>query len=200
MKTRPFGFEMLAGECQTDPYDSHIERRLSSLSGQFANQSAYEDMLRNGDPVVYEVRAMERPEQEGELSFGLSIVHPGRVGRRVLHDQGPFSQRARYGRSLPLPAGPRSDADGKRRRRLGDLRSSGRGAGLRHARLGLLLHQFSPKTGGPGHVFRLPQPRWDTITQPSNRRGFRKLILREAGGYRLADNPRWSQAGAECHV
>ena len=198
MKTRPFGFEMLAGECQTDPYDSHIERRLSSLSGQFANQSAYEDMLRNGDPVVYEVRAMERPEQEGELSFGLSIVHPGRVGDEYYMTKGHFHS-------------VRDTAEVYHCLR-------GRGAMLMENGDG----DWAFEEFRPGRVVYV-MPGWahrsinlseqeDLVTffvYPSHAghdyatiesRGFRKLILREAGGYRLADNPRWSQAGAECHV
>ncbi len=195
---RPFGFEMPAGECQTDPYDSHIERRLSSLSGQFFNQGEYENLLRNGDPVVYEVRSMERPEQEGELSFGLSIVHPGRVGDEYYMTKGHFHQVRETAEIYHCLRG------------IGALlMESGDGDwALEEFRPGRVVYVV------PGWAHRSINlsEQEDLVTffvYPSHAghdyatiesRGFRKLVLHEAGGHKLADNPRWSRAGAECHV
>jgi len=198
MKTRPFGFDMPAGDFETDPYDSHIERRLSTLSGLFSDRGAYDGLLRRGDPVVYEVRSMARPELEGELSFGLSIVHAGRVGDEYYMTKGHYH-------------GIRETAEVYHC-------LQGRGALLMENQDGdWALEEFRPGrvvyvTPGWAHRSINLSEQEDLVTffvYPSHAghdyatiesRGFRKLVLREAGGYRLADNPRWSRTGAEYHV
>ena len=74
MKMCPFGFDMPAGEFETDPYDSHIERRLSTLSGLFSIKASMKTCSGGAIPCL-RGPLDGRPEQEGELSFGLSIVY-----------------------------------------------------------------------------------------------------------------------------
>ena len=70
--------------------DNHIERRLSALRGQFLDQEAYERMLSADDQLLYEVYEIKRPEVAGELLLGISIVHPGKVGREFFMTKGHF--------------------------------------------------------------------------------------------------------------
>jgi len=70
--------------------DNHIERRLSALRGQFLDQEAYAQMLSTEDQLIYEVYEIQRPEVEGELLMGVSIVHPGKVGKEFFMTKGHF--------------------------------------------------------------------------------------------------------------
>ncbi len=63
-----------------DEYDNHIQRKLSNMKGQYLDQEAYEAKLAEGDVLLYEVYEIKRPEIEGEILHGISIVHPGKVG------------------------------------------------------------------------------------------------------------------------
>jgi len=88
--TLPFAFDILLEESRLTRYDKHIERRLSSLSGQYSDSGAYQRLLESGDPVIYEVYEISRPEVAGELRTGLSVVHAGRVGNEYYMTKGHF--------------------------------------------------------------------------------------------------------------
>ena len=77
----PFTFTLPTPNIIPSRVDNHIERRLSALRGQFLDQVTYDQMLANDDSLIYEVYEIKRPEVEGELLMGISIVHPGKVGR-----------------------------------------------------------------------------------------------------------------------
>jgi oxalate decarboxylase/phosphoglucose isomerase-like protein (cupin superfamily)/shikimate 5-dehydrogenase len=86
----PFAFDILLEESCLTRYDHHIERRLSSLDGQYSDSDAYQRLLESGDPMIYEVYEISRPEVAGELRTGLSVVHPGRVGSEYFMTKGHF--------------------------------------------------------------------------------------------------------------
>jgi glucose-6-phosphate isomerase len=88
--TSPFAFDILLEECRLTRYDQHIERRLSSLRGQYSDSAAYQRLLESGDPIIYEVYEISRPEVAGELRTGLSVVHPGSVGSEYFMTKGHF--------------------------------------------------------------------------------------------------------------
>jgi glucose-6-phosphate isomerase len=87
---RPFGFGILTSEGRLDGFDNRLERRLSELKGQFSDEAAYQRLLQQSDPIVYEVYEIRRPERAGELLPGLSVVHPGRVGEEYFMTKGHF--------------------------------------------------------------------------------------------------------------
>jgi oxalate decarboxylase/phosphoglucose isomerase-like protein (cupin superfamily) len=86
----PFAFDILLEQSRLTRYDHHIERRLSSLHGQYSNLDAYRRLLDSGDPILYEVYEISRPEVAGELRTGLSVVHSGRVGDEYFMTKGHF--------------------------------------------------------------------------------------------------------------
>lgn len=90
MKTVPFTFELPPGSFIPSEYDNHIKRHLSTMRGMYANQSAYEAMRAEGDPLMYEVYEIKRPEVAGEILHGISIVHPGKVGDEYSMTKGHF--------------------------------------------------------------------------------------------------------------
>jgi len=70
--------------------DNHIVRRLSQMRGQYLDQQVYAQMVAEDDRVIYEVYEFRRPDKAGELPFGVSIVHPGKVGREFFMTKGHF--------------------------------------------------------------------------------------------------------------
>jgi glucose-6-phosphate isomerase, archaeal len=90
MTDRPFSFTLPTPTVIPSKYDNHIQRRLSALKGQCLDQAAYEALLASGDPLIYEVYEIKRPELAGEILMGISIVHPGKIGKEFNMTKGHF--------------------------------------------------------------------------------------------------------------
>jgi glucose-6-phosphate isomerase, archaeal len=167
-------------------YDNHLQRRLSALRGQYADSSAFEQLVAAGDPVVYEVYEMLRPETAGDLRSGLSVVHPGRVGDEFYMTKGHFHKvidtaEIYYGvkgRGLLLM----EDTGGEwavEEIAAGQPVYVPPGWAHRSINIGAGedLVTFFVYPAHAGHDY-------GTI----ERRGFRKRVLRDGQGYRIADN------------
>ena len=92
MKDIPFAFDLPAPDFIPSTYDNHIKRHLSAMKGQYRDQAAYEDLLAESDPLLYEVYELQRPLVSGELLHGISIVHPGKVGNEFNMTNGHFHE------------------------------------------------------------------------------------------------------------
>jgi glucose-6-phosphate isomerase len=57
-----------------------LQRRLADLKGSFADNTAYEAALAEGNPLLYEVTAVEPASGDGQLHYGLGILYPGKIG------------------------------------------------------------------------------------------------------------------------
>jgi glucose-6-phosphate isomerase, archaeal len=90
MSDIPFSYVLPFPALIPSTFDNHIERRLSSLRGQFRDSAAYEKKLAEEDCLVYEVFEIRRPELAGELPSGVSIVHPGKIGAEFFMTKGHF--------------------------------------------------------------------------------------------------------------
>jgi glucose-6-phosphate isomerase len=90
VRSQPYGYPILQLYEERSPFNNHLERRLSSLQNKFLDQEAFQLMVEEGDPVIYDVYEDRRPEAVGELASGLSIVHPGRVGREYFMTKGHY--------------------------------------------------------------------------------------------------------------
>jgi glucose-6-phosphate isomerase len=90
MTDLPFTFTLPLPIAIPSRIDNHIERHLSALKGQFLENEPFQKMLAGNDPLVYEVYEIRRPEVEGELLMGISVVHPGKVGREFFMTKGHF--------------------------------------------------------------------------------------------------------------
>jgi glucose-6-phosphate isomerase len=170
-------------------YDNHIQRRLSSMRGQFLDQEAFSEMLAVEDSLLYEVFEFKRPEVLGELLHGISIVHPGKVGDEFFMTKGHFhtvldTAEVYYclqGKGYMVMETPEGD--------------------------------WSVEPLYPGCVLYVP-PRWahrsvnaslsgDLVTffvYPGNaghdygtieNQGYRKLVMDGKAGEMIIDNPRW---------
>jgi glucose-6-phosphate isomerase, archaeal len=55
--------------------------RLSDLKGVFTDEPAWQRLVADADPLVYEVYLVEPVSASGwDMSYGTTILHPGRVG------------------------------------------------------------------------------------------------------------------------
>ncbi len=189
MSSQPYTFEVSVKDKNLSEYDNHIERHLSAMEGQFADAEAYQRMLNQGDPILYEVYELERPAVAGEIRHGLSVVHPGTVGDEFFMTKGHFhkvldTSEIYYclrGQGMMVMETPEGDS--------------------------------SVEPLKPGSVLYVP-PRWahrsvntaleeslvTLFAYPSNaghdygsieKQGFRKLVLRKNGKPEIVDNPHW---------
>ncbi len=90
LQPRPFSFDISSSSNWEAQFDRHLERRISALRKTFHDQQALNALAADGDPLVYEVFEILRPEESGELLSGLSIVHPGKVGAEYFMTKGHY--------------------------------------------------------------------------------------------------------------
>ncbi len=185
----PFSNDLIFPQAIPSRYDNYVIRRLSSLRGQFSDTQAYERMLKETDLVIYEVYEVKRPEVPGELLHGVSIIHPGKVGREFFMTKGHFHK---------------------------ELETAEVYYGLKGQ--GMLVFEtpegeWAVEEIHPGRVVYIP-PRWAHRTvntgqqedlvflavYPGNaghdygtieEQGFRKLVIEEDGRIQVVDNPHW---------
>ncbi|MGB4595546.1 MAG: glucose-6-phosphate isomerase family protein [Anaerolineaceae bacterium] len=189
MISKPYTFELKLPRFLPSHYDNHVERRLSSMDGQFLDQQAFLEMSTEESLLLYEVYELKRPETAGELLHGVSIVHPGKVGNEFFMTKGHFHtviDTAEVYYCL-----------------------QGKGYMVMETPEG----EWSAESLQPGSVLYVP-PRWahrsvnvlpdsDLITffvYPGNaghdygtieNQGFRKLVVDSETGPVIIDNPRW---------
>ena len=89
----PFGteFDLLAG-IMKDP-DIHIERKASDMRGYYQDGEALEAIIiREKDPVHYEVFEKNIPEKYGQIRFSISKLQPGTVGEECFMTKGHYHE------------------------------------------------------------------------------------------------------------
>jgi len=72
------------------PDHASTKRYLSAMQGMFADNSAFEEAMSVGNPLVYEFYELGAPSNTGDLAFGTSITYPGRVGNEYYMTKGHF--------------------------------------------------------------------------------------------------------------
>ncbi len=65
-------------------------RRLSQMKSMFQDQEAVEEILKTEDPVIYDFYELGCPERAGDLAFGTTMIHPGKVGDEYYMTKGHF--------------------------------------------------------------------------------------------------------------
>jgi glucose-6-phosphate isomerase len=189
MRTRPFTFELAATGGIPSECDNHIQRRLSSMKGQYLDQEAYRAMLEQEDTLLYEVYEIKRPEVAGELLHGVSIVHPGKVGDEYFMTKGHFHTvletseiyHCLKGRGMVVMETPEGDWAAEE---LHPGKVLYVPPGWAHRSVNTSLEEdlatFFVYPGNAGHDYR-------TIEQ----KGFRKLVVHHDNSTQIIDNPRW---------
>ena len=188
MKQHPFTFSISVPDETLSEYDNHIVRRLSAMVGQYQDAQAFTAML-SQDPVLYEVYEIKRPESEGELMNGISIVHPGKVGEEYFMTKGHFHTVldtaevycCLKGEGVMVMETPEGEWSIEELHPGCVLYVPPRWA-HRSVNTGQLVNlvTFFIYPGNAGHDY-------GTIEQ----QGFRKLVVERDGRVQVIDNPRW---------
>lgn len=160
------------------------------MAGQYQDEGAYGQMLKEEDTLLYEVYEIKRPEVTGEILHGVSIIHPGMVGNEYFMTKGHFHtvlETAEIYHTL-----------------------KGHGYMVMETPEG----DWAVEKLVPGSVLYVP-PRWahrsvntdseeDLVmffAYPGNAghnyatietQGFRKIIVKVNGVEKITDNPRWA--------
>jgi len=76
------------------PHEATMARRLSEMSGAYADAEAARQLIRDaGDPVVYHAFDAPVPEERDHLVYRTTIVSPGRVGAEYFMTKGHHHER-----------------------------------------------------------------------------------------------------------
>ena len=74
------------------PETGHYVKRLSELRGLYQDEAAFERAVaEGGDPIAYEVTDYRKTESD--ISFGTTVMMPGKVGREYFMTRGHFHER-----------------------------------------------------------------------------------------------------------
>jgi glucose-6-phosphate isomerase len=89
----------------TDPYAAQVDetgrlasptstvtRRLSHMSGMYADGEAYAELAAAGDPLIYEVFQRDVPVTSAELAVCTTVLQPGLVGDEYFMTKGHFHE------------------------------------------------------------------------------------------------------------
>ena len=189
MTDLPFTYELRLPLGVAAPHEKHIVRRLSSMRGQFLDQQAYDSMIAEADPLLYEVYEVSRPETPNELVTGTSIVHPGKVGSEYFMTKGHYHSvldvaeiyHCLAGEGVMVMESPEGDWQ------------------VAELRPGVVLY-VAPRWGHRSVNTRLDRDLITFFAYPGHaghdygsieRQGFRKLVVEQEGRPAVVDNPRW---------
>ena len=167
-------------------YEDIVVRRASDMRGFYQDSEALEDIIKREDPVIYEVYAVPK-EKEGELSYAITVLHPGRVGREYFMTKGHYHSK----------------------RDRAELYISLKGRGLLLMQKDGEVQWFEMEKGDVVYVPPFYAHRSINIGKedfvffaiyPSDaghdygsiaERGFAKIVVECKNGYEVVDNPRW---------
>lgn len=169
------------------PFKRRNQVKLSDLKEYFSDPEAADQILLGGkNPIIYEYYEYTMPEAEGHLTFGVTTVYSGKVGKEYYMTRGHYHEK--------------DDAEVY-------IGFSGSGLLLMQTKEGETMH-LDLKPGSIGYV----PPRWGhrTINTSSEKlvfffiypsdaghdyelvkkKGFAKIVIEEDSAPKVVDNPR----------
>ncbi|MBN1642130.1 MAG: glucose-6-phosphate isomerase [Anaerolineae bacterium] len=194
---RPLSFEVALPGGVPAAEAEHTVRRLSDMAGYYADAAQYRAMLDAGDPVLYDVYEIARPEVAGELRHGTSVLHPGKVGAEYYMTKGHYHARLEtgevyyclQGRGMMVMQTPEGEWAVEPLQRGAALYVPPRWA---HRSVNVApdedLVTFYVYPADAGHDYGAIQ-----------QRGFRVLIVEQDGEPRVIENPRWQGGERPAH-
>jgi len=167
-------------------YNSKVDRKLSDMHGLYQDVEATDKMLETGDPVTYIYYALEQPSEVGQLTFGTTIIYPGKVGDEYFMTKGHLHEKENYSEIYVCVAGK------------GILLMQTRQGGVKWVTLtrGDSLYippHWAHRSVNIGddnfaYIYVLPADsghHFDTIVE----KGFAKLVVEKDGKPAVVDNP-----------
>lgn len=170
------------------PFRRRKQVKLSDLKEYFSNPEVADQILSEGkNPIIYEYYEYTAPEAEGHLTFGVTTIYPGKVGKEYYMTRGHYHEKnaaeiylGLSGRGVLLMQTKEGEAVYL------DLKSGGIGyipPGWGHRAI---------NTGGEKRVFFFIYPSdaghdYELVRE----RGFAKMVIEEDGAPKVVDNPRF---------
>jgi len=166
-----------------------IKRMLSNMEGMYLDNEKLKKMIKSSDIIVYEFYDMGMPESPGEITFGTTILYPGKVGNEYFMTKGHFhslleTSEIYYcirGYGYLLMENPEGD---------NEVREMKPGIAVyvppRFAHRSINVSKTEPlisfyaMRADAGHDYKTIETK-----------GFRKLIVEQNGKPDIIDNPKW---------
>jgi glucose-6-phosphate isomerase len=170
------------------------EKRLSDLTGLYADETAFSEALAKGDPVVYAVEEVRPSTRAGDIAFGTTWMQPGRIGAEFFMTRGhihaiadrPETYRGETGHGLMLM----EDPDGRV-----ELREITPGATVYVP--GFWIHRSVNIGAGPlVMTWAYPADSGQDYGIIARSNGMAVRILAEGEGWRAVPNPAYRPRGA----
>jgi glucose-6-phosphate isomerase, archaeal len=89
----PFALALDLATGHLEPHTSHIVRRISDMTGMYADAEAEQQLAAGDDPAVYEVLQYDIPSENGQLVCCTTVIHPGLVGEEYFMTKGHFHEK-----------------------------------------------------------------------------------------------------------
>jgi len=166
------------------------KRYLSNMKGMYVDEQAFDEIIAEDNPLVYEFYELKLPEHAGELLFGTSILYPGKVGNEYHMTKGHFHSILETGEVYYCLSGegylllenPEGEWSAQR-----FTAGSAVYVPPRYAHRSINtgnepLVTFFVFRADAGHDYGLIE-----------QQGFRKLIVEENGADSIIDNPKWTK-------
>lgn len=183
----PIPFDSITGlaDCEKPV----LERRYSDMKNMYLSEETRQQKELDGNDVIYRFYDLGIPEKSSDLAYGTSIVYPGKVGNEYHMTNGHFHTildtaeiyYCQTGYGMMMMESPEGDILYKEMRPGQAVYVPGRYA---HRSINLseteTLITFYVFRADAGHDY-------GSIKE----KGFRKLVVEEAGKWVVIDNPRW---------
>ncbi len=89
----PFSLRLSFEDGSITPCNNHWVRRLSGLKEIYTDQKRTEDLIKESDPVIYEVWQHDTRFEDGHLLAVTTRLHPGKVGDEFFMTKGHFHEK-----------------------------------------------------------------------------------------------------------
>ena len=167
------------------------KRYLSQMADMYCDADSVQDILKREDPLIYEFYELGCPERPGDLSFGTTILYPGKIGSEYYMTKGHFhtvldTAEVYYvlsGSGYMVMENPEGDT---------------REIPLTAGEATYVPRRYAHRTVNTGNeplvlffVFAADAGHdYGTIEE----KGYHKLIVEKNGEQKIIDNPRWKDA------
>lgn len=75
------------------PTNQVVNRRVSDLAEMFSDQQAVQEILKNGDRLVYDIQYYPFITSKSDMALGVTRIQPGKVGDEYHMTKGHFHER-----------------------------------------------------------------------------------------------------------
>jgi len=90
---QPFAAQLEFQNGLLEPSGREFERRLSDMRKMYLDTAATEEILKQGNRLLYHVYEVDVPQEEGQLIYCTTIIFPGKVADEYHMTKGHFHRK-----------------------------------------------------------------------------------------------------------